>query len=182
MHYGRIRHGDKCATPFKFIMSFYVICVVCIFAWQFCHDLGEKDDVFLQKPRIWQMWYLITLFYVSIRIRRILWINYDDLIPSKSLIHSSNIFFFFNIELNLGGLIVIYAITWYTMNKLWSPDTIYWLLYLLLTDPLKSVYHTYLYRISSVDTWDSVCIYSSMINEIGDNMMCDAIETISHAM
>ena len=32
MHYGRIRHGDKCATPFKSIMSFYVICVVCIFA------------------------------------------------------------------------------------------------------------------------------------------------------
>ena len=55
MHYGRIRHGDKCATPFKSIMSFDVICVVCIFASQFCHDLGEKDDVFLQKPRIWQM-------------------------------------------------------------------------------------------------------------------------------
>ena len=44
-------------------MSFYVICVVCIFAWQFCHDLGEKDDVFLQTPKIWQMWYLGMLAY-----------------------------------------------------------------------------------------------------------------------
>ena len=129
------------------------ICLTIILPW-----FRRKNDAFLQTLKIWQMWYLSMLAY-----------DYASFYQNIEVIRQ--IQFLIKYRTKFGGLIVIYAITSYTVNKLWSPDTIYWLLYLLLTDPLKSVYHTYLYRISSVDTWDSVCIYSSMINEIGDNMM-----------